>query len=60
VLDQGSGVAFYEVRAGSRVRRVPATEVVGRTLVDADTSARRPGPGAVTVVAVDRAGNRSR
>ncbi len=60
VADRGSGVARYEVHAGGRVRSVPATFWIGRTHLDADTRAARPAQGSVRVVAIDRAGNRSR
>ena len=59
VVDGGSGIVRYEVHAGKRVRVVPAWRSFGRATVQADTRvtlAGRP----VRVVAVDRAGNRSR
>ncbi len=59
VVDSGSGVARYEVHAGTRVRIVPAWRSFGRTVVQADTRATVAGR-PVRVVAVDRAGNRSR
>jgi len=59
VLDTGSGVARYEVHAGKRVRVVPAWRLFGKAIVQADTRATVAGR-PVRVVAIDRAGNRSR
>ena len=59
VVDRGSGIERYEVHAGKRVRVVQAWRSFGRATVPTDTRvtlAGRP----VRVVAVDRAGNRSR
>jgi hypothetical protein len=47
------------VRAGGRVQVVPAARWFGKALVQSDTRAT-VGAGPVRVVAVDRAGNRSR
>jgi hypothetical protein len=63
--DTGSGVAAYEVAVdGRRVRRVPAVQIAGTLYLHGSREARyralRRGRHRVTVVAVDRAGNRSR
>lgn len=62
--DRGSGIAAYELRVDGRLRRtLPAVRVLGRLLVAAEPEVtlgrHRPGPHRVTIVAVDRAGNRS-
>ena len=59
VVDGGSGIARYEVHAGKRVRVVPAWRSFGRAIVQTDTRVTLTGR-PVRVVAVDRAGNRSR
>jgi hypothetical protein len=60
----GSGIAAYEVRLDGRLRRtVPAVRALDRLLVAAEPETVfrgvRPGLHRVTIVAVDRAGNRS-
>jgi hypothetical protein len=63
-LERGSGVATHEVFVdGRRAGRVPAVRTVANLLVSTDDSvAIRVGRGRhrLRVVAVDRAGNRSR
>jgi hypothetical protein len=62
--DTGSGVAAHELRLdGGRARVVPAVRELGTLVVATDSALAlgrlRPGRHRVSVVAVDRAGNRS-
>jgi Gametolysin peptidase M11 len=63
--DSGSGVAAYDVSVdGRRVRRLTAVQIAGTVYLEGPRQARYPrlarGRHRIGVVAVDRAGNRSR